>query len=87
MFWKGESEPNVKYCLGTTVELVQRFTTVENFGHNRRRTDGIRVQYFPRIHYIAALQESPRVPVEMSDKPEQFQGRIIFMSMFNDIIW
>ena len=26
-----------------------------------------------------------RVPVKMSDKPEEFTGRIIFMSMFNDI--
>ena len=24
---------------------------------------------------------------KMSDKPEEFKGRIIFMSMFNDIIW
>ena len=23
----------------------------------------------------------------MSDQPEEFKGRIIFMSMFNDIIW
>ena len=31
---KGESEPNIKYCLGTTVGLVQRFITIQNFGHN-----------------------------------------------------
>ena len=41
--WKGESEPNIKYCLGTAVGLVRRFTTIRNFGHNRRRTNGIRV--------------------------------------------
>ena len=35
---------------------------------------------FPRIHLIAALQQSP-------ESPEQFKGRIIFMSMFNDISW
>ena len=33
MSWKGESEPGIKYCLGRTVELVQRFTTIQNFGH------------------------------------------------------
>ena len=59
--WKGESEPNIKDCLWTTVGLVQRFITVQNFGYNWRRTDGIRVEYFPRIHHIAALQQSPRV--------------------------
>ena len=43
------------------VELVQRFTTIQNFGHNWRRADGIRWEYFPRIHHIAACPWSPRV--------------------------
>ena len=30
---KCESEPNIKYCLGRTVGMVQRFTTMQNFGH------------------------------------------------------
>ena len=42
---------------------------------------------FPRIHHIAALQQSPRVLVKMSEEPEEFTGRIIFMSMFNDVSW
>ena len=87
MSWKGESEPNIKYFLGTAVGLVQRFITIQNFGHNWRRTDWIRVEYVPSIHYIAARPRSPKVSwLKMSD-PEQFQGRIIFMSMFNDIVW
>ena len=32
--WKGESEPDIKFFLGTTVGLVQRFITIQNFGHN-----------------------------------------------------
>ena len=32
--WKDESEPNIKYCLVTTVGMVQRFITTQNFGHN-----------------------------------------------------
>ena len=32
--WKDAPEPNITYCLGRKVELVQRFTTVQNFGHN-----------------------------------------------------
>ena len=31
---KVKSEPSIKYCLGRTIELVQRFTTIQNFGHN-----------------------------------------------------
>ena len=61
MPWKVASESNIKYCLWRKVELVQRFTTIQNFGHNWRRADGIRVEYFPRIHHIAALPQSPRV--------------------------
>ena len=38
--------------------------------------------YFSRIHCIATR----RFKDKMGDPP-QFQGRIIFMSMFNDIIW
>ena len=45
MPWKDESEPDIKYCLGTTVGLVQRFTTKQNIGHNPRRTDGLRVEF------------------------------------------
>ena len=61
MSWIGESEPNIKNYLGTAVGLVQRFTTVQNFGLNWRRTDGIRVEYVPRIHHIAARRRSPKV--------------------------
>ena len=68
MSWKDESEPNIKYCLGATVGLVERFTTIQNFGHNRRRANGIRVEYFPRIHYIAACPRSPKVH-EQNERP------------------
>ena len=58
---KSESKPNIKHCLGRKVKLVQRFTNIQNFGHNWRRVDGIRVEYFPKNHTIAAHQQSPRV--------------------------
>ena len=61
MSWKDESEPNIKYCLEATVGMVQRFITIQNFGHHRRRTDGIRVEYFPRILHIGACPRSPKV--------------------------
>ena len=58
---KGESEPNIQYCLGTTVGMVQRFITMQKIGHNRRRTDAIRVEHFPRILNIGAHPRSPKV--------------------------
>ena len=54
MSWKDESEPNIKFCLGRKIDMVQEFITTQKFGHNCRRADGI------RIHHIAALQHSMR---------------------------
>ena len=48
--------------------------------------NGFRVESFPAIHCIVARTRSPKFMNKMSD-PEYFQGRSIFMSMFNDIIW
>ena len=86
MSWKGESETSIKYCLGRTVELVQRFITEQNFGHNWRRTDGIRVEYFTGFTTLQFVDKVQEFMNKMGD-PAQFQERIIFMSMFNDIMW
>ena len=64
ILWKDEREPNIKYCLGRKVELVQRFITIQSFGQNWWWANGVRVEYFPRIHHTVALQQSPRVPVK-----------------------
>ena len=41
---------------------------------------------FPGFTTLQLVEEVQKFVNKMSD-PEQFQGRIIFMSMFNDIIW
>ena len=88
MPWKGESEPTIKFCLGRQVKVVQEFTTIQNFGRNWWWANGIRVDFFRRIHHIAALQQSPRVTVKNERKSKNnFTGRIIFLSMLNDISW
>ena len=69
-----------------TVGMVQRFITIHNFGHNRRRTNGTRVKYFPESTTLELVREVQKFMRKMSET-EQIQGRIIFMSMFNDIIW
>ena len=35
MLWKDDREPTVKYCLGGQVDVVQKFITIQNFGHKR----------------------------------------------------
>ena len=73
--------------MGRQVDVVQKFIRIQSIGHNRRQANGIRAEYIPRIHHIAALQQSSRVPVEYEHRAEDFTGRIISMSMFNDISW
>ena len=41
---------------------------------------------FPGFTTLQLVQEVQKFMNKMSE-PDQFQGRIIFMSMFNDIIW
>ena len=41
---------------------------------------------FPRIHYSGILKEMQEMIGKLQCEPENFTGRIIFMSMFNDIV-
>ena len=61
-------------------------TLSQRFGSNRRRTDGVRVDIFPRFATLGILDEVQKM-TESKCEPEQFQGKIIFMSMYNDIDW
>ena len=83
MSWKDESEPNIKYCLRATVGMVQRFRILDTI-------DGEPMEFewniFPEFTTLEFVREVQKFMNKMSE-PEQFQGRIIFMSMFNDIIW
>ena len=64
MLWKDEREPTIKSCLGRQVDMVQNFIIIQSLGHNWWWANGTRVEYLPRIHRTAALQQSPRVPVK-----------------------
>ena len=44
------------------------------------------MEYVPGFTTLQLVDEVQKFMSKMSD-PAQFQGRIIFMSMFNDIIW
>ena len=51
-----------------------------------RRTDEVRVEYFPGFTTLQLVQKVQKFVNKMGE-PEKFQGRIIITSMFNDIIW
>ena len=42
---------------------------------------------FPRFTTLHVLAEIQNMMTEIKCEPEQFQGRSIFMSMYNDIVW
>ena len=86
--WKDEREPTIKCFLGGQVDVVQEFTTIQSFGHIWWWANGIRVEYF--LRGFTTLQLCYKVQEflsKMSVEPENFTGRIISMSMFNDISW
>ena len=34
VLWKDEREPTIKYCMGRQIDVVQKFTRIQNFGQN-----------------------------------------------------
>ena len=60
--------------------------TIQNFGHNWRRANEIRVEYFPGFTTLQLINRVHEFMTRMSD-PSQFKGRIKFKSIFNDILW
>ena len=70
-FGKMNENPQSNTVWEDKLTWFKKFITIQSFGHNWWWANGIRVEYFPRIHHIA-LQQSPRVP----DKNERKAKRI-----------
>ena len=86
MSWKGESEPNIKCCVGRKLSWFKdspQYRTLDAI-------DGDPMEFewniFPGFTTLQLVQEVQKFMNKMGE-PEQFKGRIIFMSMFNDILW
>ena len=56
-------------------------------GSNRRGVNGIRVEFLPGFTTLQILVEIQKMTNEMQCEHEQVKGRIIFMSMYNVIVW
>ena len=54
-------------------------------GQHRWRTVCVRVEDFPRAHNKTVLQEIEKLKIELRIPPQDFEDRIIFRSMYNDI--
>ena len=76
-----QSKPGKTKSNGIWNSLSQRSES------NSLRANGIRVEIFPGFPTMGILEEIQKYMIELQCEPEQFEGRIIFMSMYNDIIW
>ena len=83
MPWKDEREPlsNIVW------EDKLTWFKSSSFEHNWLWANGIRVEYFSGSTTLQLCNRVQQFLSKMSEKPEEFTGRIIFMSMFNDISW
>ena len=88
MPWKDEREPTIKYCLGRQDwrgSKVHRNTeTWTELMVSQWNSSGTFSQDSP---HCTSATKSKEFLSKMSEEPEEFTGRIIFMSMFNDISW
>ena len=87
MPWKDEREPTIKYCLGGQVDVVQSSSQYRALD----TIDGEPMEFewniFPGFTTLQLCNKVQEFLSKMSEEPEDFTGRIIFMSMFNDISW
>ena len=86
--WKDEREPTIKLCMGRQIDVVQKFIRIQNFFY---RIDGEPIEFewdiFPGFTTLLLCHKVQELLSRFSVTPEKFTGRIIFMSMFNDISW
>ena len=62
-----------------------------NYFSELNRKDGQLMEFewkiFPGLTTVGILDQIQQMMGELQCEPENFTGRIIFMSMFNDIVW
>ena len=85
--WKGEREHPIKPCMGRQFGMVWNISGIQKLWQNRRRVNGIRVEFFPEFNTLQLSQEVKDLLVRLNETSENLTGRIIFMSMFHDISW
>ena len=85
MPWRDESEPSIKYCLELSwFKDSPQYWTLD-------RIDGGPNEFewniFPGFTTLQLCHKVQELLSRLSVEPEKFTGRIIFISMFNDISW
>ena len=86
--WKDEREPSIK-----NIAWEERLAWFKNSPEYRTldRIDGESIEFewniFPGFTTLQRSHKVQELLLRLSETPENFTGRIIFMSMLNDISW
>ena len=91
LFWlsamSGRYQCWTSQCMGRQDQMIFGNTLSQRFGSDRRGADGVRVENFTGFTTLGILDEIQKMTTESKSEAEHFKGRIIFMSMHNDIDW
>ena len=76
------------YCnLEEQNQMVFGKQSLQGYESNRRYADGVREENIPRNHSVGPSREDSKINDRTAVWTRAFKGRIIFMSMYNDIVW
>ena len=86
MPWEDFRKPSIERCMGTMIRMVDFFfSKYRNFD----RIDGEPMEFewnlFPGFNTLHLSEEVKRLLFRLEETPEKFTGRVLFMSMFNEI--
>ena len=87
MPWKDEREPTIKYCLEdklTWFKSSPQYRALDTIDCEPMEFEW---NIFPGFTTLQLSNKVQEFLSKMSEKPEDSTGRIIFMSMFNDVSW
>ena len=86
--WSDTRETPIKQCMGRQIDVVQKFSGIQKLWQNRRRANGIRVEYFPRIQYVAAQSRSQTFAVEIRwDTREFYRKDYLHVDVQRHLMW
>ena len=87
MSWKDEREPTIQYCVGRQNAWFN--SSPEYIALDKIDGEPMEFEWniFPRFTTLQLCHKAQELLLRLSVQPENFTGRIVFMSMFNDISW
>ena len=73
--------------MGRQIDVVQRFTRIQSFGKINGEPMEFEWNIFQGFTTLQLVREVQELLSGLSTQLPDFTGRIIIMSMFNDISW